>query len=111
MVRILVSVLVLVGKTPGLLLSLVYRRRVGARTFRHQLLRAGLRPEDADELTLCYRKLLPGWQEWRGIRSTQISTRQRPIEPFASHNPIPFEQRTSRGFVFRYGTGEKRVRH
>lgn len=131
MIRIVGSATVLIGKAPVLLIWLLYQRRVGIRAFRRQLLRAGLHPEHADDLTAIYRSLIfPGWKQWRLLISQRSHTGSTPlalvdrgrrspatlrrppaqqlsIAPAVRNNRLLMEQRTSRGYVFRYNKANR----
>lgn len=62
-VKIITYALVLIAKFPGLLIRLVYNKRQGARTFRKELIHAGIAPEQAEELTRHYKAIVPEWKE------------------------------------------------
>lgn len=65
MAKIIVQTASLACKAPGLLISFYYQRRIGARTFRRELLQAGIAAEWADELTDCYKTMVvPKWNHW-----------------------------------------------
>ncbi|WP_156157868.1 hypothetical protein [Gordoniibacillus kamchatkensis] len=62
MLKIFAHLAAIVCKTPGLLIRYYYHRRIGARTFRQELLKAGIAPGKADELTASYKSMfVPQW--------------------------------------------------
>lgn len=64
MLKIIAKAAVLAGKAPGLVVQYYRQRRVGARTFRQELLRAGMPSESANELAQCYEKMfVPEWKQ------------------------------------------------
>lgn len=61
--KIVVYGMVLVVKTPVLLVVFLNGRRVGARAFEQELIRAGMDPEQATDLKETYKRMfLPKWR-------------------------------------------------
>lgn len=61
--KIVAHALVLSAKIPGLLLRIGFHKRRGSRTFRNELIEAGVDPEQAEELTRTYRSIVPSFPE------------------------------------------------
>lgn len=61
--KIIAYAFVLIAKMPGLLLKIVFYKRRGSRTFRNELIHAGIDPAQAEELTQMYRSIVPEWKE------------------------------------------------
>lgn len=57
-VKIVIHTLMLLCKTPVLLVIFLTGRSRGARTFRRELLAAGMEPEQAEQLTRMYKNVL-----------------------------------------------------
>ncbi|WP_274361436.1 hypothetical protein [Paenibacillus thermotolerans] len=61
--KIVAYALVLIVKMPGTLLSIGFHKRRGSRTFRNELIHAGVDPAQAEELTRMYRSIVPSFPE------------------------------------------------
>jgi hypothetical protein len=58
MLKLIAQAAALAWQAPGLLVRFFTLRRVGAGTFRRELLEAGIPPEAADELTASYKTMI-----------------------------------------------------
>ena len=62
--NIIFSSLVLVVKTPGVLIAFFYHRHAGVQAFEQELHRSGIPPTEVAILTDVYKRMLfPGWRQ------------------------------------------------
>lgn len=73
--KLIMSLVVLVCKVPGLFFSFYYHRHAGVQAFERELLRSGLSAYEAAELTEIYKRMVfPGFKQLGRLLKTAGSS-------------------------------------